>query len=95
MLDVLMWPFVERAKALPILYNEPMNFEKEKYPRIVSYDLRDYTIKNLNLKELNHISEKFSDEVDLLYEKSMFRERKRQFTRGICKSCRSFQCRNH
>lgn len=36
MLDILMWPFVERAKALPILYNEPLNFEKAKFPSIVS-----------------------------------------------------------
>ncbi|NP_001165916.1 glutathione S-transferase O2 isoform 1 [Nasonia vitripennis] len=32
MLDILMWPFVERAKALPILYKESLDFEKEKFP---------------------------------------------------------------
>ncbi|XP_058805247.1 pyrimidodiazepine synthase-like [Phymastichus coffea] len=37
MIDILMWPFVERAKALPILYNESLNFDKEKFPCIMKW----------------------------------------------------------
>jgi hypothetical protein len=37
MLDILMWPFVERSKALTILCKETLHFEKEKFPHIVSY----------------------------------------------------------
>ena len=36
MLDILMWPFVEKAKALPLIYKETLDFDKEKFPSIVS-----------------------------------------------------------
>ncbi|KAJ8687947.1 hypothetical protein QAD02_023742 [Eretmocerus hayati] len=37
MLDILMWPFVERAKSLPIICKEPLNFDKEKFPKIMAW----------------------------------------------------------
>lgn len=35
-LDILMWPWVERAKALPLLYKQPAGFDKERFPKLVS-----------------------------------------------------------
>ena len=34
---IIMWPFVERAKALPLIYHELAEFGKEKFPNFVSY----------------------------------------------------------
>lgn len=36
MLDVLMWPWVERAKLLPMIHKKPYTFNKEKFPNLVS-----------------------------------------------------------
>jgi len=36
MLDVLIWPWFERAKALTILYKQRASLDKERFPRIVS-----------------------------------------------------------
>ncbi|XP_046410444.1 diphosphomevalonate decarboxylase isoform X1 [Neodiprion fabricii] len=37
MLDVLMWPWVERAKALPLAFDQPLNFDKEKFPHLMKW----------------------------------------------------------
>ncbi|XP_014210877.1 pyrimidodiazepine synthase-like [Copidosoma floridanum] len=37
MVDILMWPFVEKAKCLALIYKEPMDFEKEKFPLILKW----------------------------------------------------------
>lgn len=37
MLDVLMWPWVERGKSLPLIYKQPVNFNKENFPHIMKW----------------------------------------------------------
>lgn len=36
MLDILMWPWVERRRALVLIYKEPTNFSNENFPHSVS-----------------------------------------------------------
>lgn len=36
MLDILMWPWFERAKALTILYKQRASLDKERFPNLVS-----------------------------------------------------------
>ncbi|XP_011499671.1 PREDICTED: pyrimidodiazepine synthase-like [Ceratosolen solmsi marchali] len=56
MLDILMWPFVERSKALPILCKESLHFEKEKFPFIMKWILemknQDFVKENAESYEL-------------------------------------------
>lgn len=42
MLDILMWPWVERAKALPLMFKQPVKFNKEKLPHIVIKRVNHY-----------------------------------------------------
>ncbi|KAL7298236.1 hypothetical protein TKK_0009224 [Trichogramma kaykai] len=35
--DIEMWPFVERSKALAVIYNETFKFEKEKFPNLMKW----------------------------------------------------------
>jgi len=36
MLDILMWPWFERAKALTLLYKRCTSLDKERFPKLVS-----------------------------------------------------------
>ncbi|XP_014485679.1 PREDICTED: pyrimidodiazepine synthase-like [Dinoponera quadriceps] len=36
-LDILMWPWVERAKALPLLYKQSAGFDKERFPMLMKW----------------------------------------------------------
>ncbi|XP_015604370.1 pyrimidodiazepine synthase-like [Cephus cinctus] len=64
MLDILMWPWIERAKALPLIYKTPLNFEKEKFPHIVNW--KD-EMKKLPFIENNACSpEKFAKLIELM-----------------------------
>lgn len=36
--DIMIWPWVERSKALPLIYKQPLrNFEKEKFPNVINW----------------------------------------------------------
>ncbi|XP_011137460.1 pyrimidodiazepine synthase [Harpegnathos saltator] len=37
MLDILMWPWVEKAKALPLLYKQAADFDKERFPKLMRW----------------------------------------------------------
>ncbi|KAG7211463.1 hypothetical protein KM043_010744 [Ampulex compressa] len=37
MLDIAMWPWVERAKSLPLIYKQTGNFNKENFPNIMKW----------------------------------------------------------
>lgn len=37
MLDILMWPWVERRRALVLIYKEPTNFKNEKFPHSLKW----------------------------------------------------------
>jgi len=39
MLDILMWPWFERAKALTILYKRRASLDNERFPNLVSIHL--------------------------------------------------------
>jgi hypothetical protein len=61
MLDVLMWPWFERAKALTLLYKRCTSLDKERFPKLVSYkafniiffrfinNLISYSIRNISI----------------------------------------------
>lgn len=37
MLDILMWPWVERAKALPLFCKQPASFDKDRFPKLMRW----------------------------------------------------------
>ncbi|XP_033223904.1 pyrimidodiazepine synthase-like isoform X2 [Belonocnema kinseyi] len=48
--DIMIWPWVERSKALPLIYKQPLSFEKEKFPLIIKWVMnmkaQDFVIEN-------------------------------------------------
>lgn len=49
--DIMIWPWVERSKALPLIYKQPLkNFEKEKFPHVINWTIKmkaqDFVIDN-------------------------------------------------
>ncbi|XP_012279207.1 pyrimidodiazepine synthase-like [Orussus abietinus] len=36
-LDIMMWPWAERGKALRILYDQPLTFDKTRFPQILKW----------------------------------------------------------
>lgn len=47
MLDLLMWPWFERAKALTLLYKRCTSLDKEKFPQLVSMLIRIHYVSHL------------------------------------------------
>ncbi|XP_032668047.1 pyrimidodiazepine synthase-like [Odontomachus brunneus] len=37
MLDILIWPWVERAKVLPLIYKQSTGFDKERFPNLMKW----------------------------------------------------------
>ncbi|KAF7379142.1 hypothetical protein HZH68_016987 [Vespula germanica] len=37
MLDILMWPWIERAKSLSVIYKQPLNVNKQRFSKIMKW----------------------------------------------------------
>ncbi|XP_029032452.1 pyrimidodiazepine synthase-like isoform X2 [Osmia bicornis bicornis] len=62
MLDILMWPWVERRKALPLIYKEPTNFDHENFPHILKWMQEMKVQPFVQENECSH--EKFAESIE-------------------------------
>lgn len=50
MLDILMWPWVERRKSLSLIYDEPTNFNDGNFSQLVSLNMCERIILFLKIQ---------------------------------------------
>lgn len=63
MLDVLIWPWVEIAKSLPLIYKEPLSFKKENFPYYIKWisEMRGQPFVQENLSSYEKFAQLIED----------------------------------